>query len=175
MIPRTIPMLSRVHSRPRLGLTMVELLISLALLSLITAAGVGWLQTTTARGVIEADDVRWLAAAERTLQRIAESIVVGDVDPDDRKSRIQVTDGALRIVSREPNAGRVTHSFAVETWSHQLSRATDHNAARPLLGDVASWTLAVITDDEDPGRQWLAVEIHRQSTPDIFSRRLRLP
>ncbi len=163
------------NRRPRLGLTMVELLISLALLSLVTAAGVGWLQTTAARGVVAADDVRWRDAVERALQRIAESIAISDFDPSERRPQVVVDDGVLRVRGRDAGVGRVTHVFAVDAWTNRLERASDQTTARPLLGDVDGWRLELITDDVDVDRQWLDIEIRRKSEADTVTRRLRLP
>ncbi len=163
------------NRRPRLGLTMVELLISLALLSLVTAAGVGWLQTTAARGVVKADDVRWQAAAEQAIQRIAESIAVRDFDPDDRQPQVRVTESSLRVESREPGTGQVSQMFAVEPWAHQLTRTTGQREPRLLVGDVAGWDIEIVAAEDDPDRTWLDIAIRRKSEPGVVMRRLRLP
>ncbi len=161
--------------RPQRGLTMVELLVSLALLSIVTAAGVGWLQTTAARGMVEADDVRWRAAAEKAIQRIAESIAISDFDPNERQPQVVVDDGVLRIRGREAGVGRVTFAFAMDASTNRLERSSDQTNARPLLGDVDRWDVELTIDEADPDRQWLDITLRRRSEPDTVTWRLRLP
>ncbi|MCH8151425.1 MAG: hypothetical protein IH830_03515 [Planctomycetes bacterium] len=98
----------------RRGLTMIELLLAVSLLTPITLAIAAWTQVAARASASAAEPMRWRAAAEAALQLIHDDLVTGDFSGDfssgfsgaqiggrsDQKPRVEVVDGMLRIRTR---------------------------------------------------------------------------
>lgn len=148
----------------RRGLTMVELLLAVSLLTPITLAIAAWTQVAARASASAAEPMRWRAAAEAALQLIHDDLVTGDFSggPTDRssqQSRVEVVDGMLRIRTRAtpgswtaPAPGRVTpgsvtgpatHRYIFDAFSGELRlrQRTAHGAQsiRTLLDRVRQW------------------------------------
>ena len=135
-------------------MTMIELLVSLALLGAITAAIVSWIQVTIHTGARCSEPARWAGAAEAVLQRIQDDLVTGDFGGGARVPRVSVDDGALSIVTRPMVPGsapgpvlhrytfdRVAGALRLEAFAGGLP--TGQREVRPLIGGVADWSFAI--------------------------------
>ena len=146
----------------RRGLTMVELLLAVSLLTPITLAIAAWTQVAARASAVAAEPMRWRAAAEAALQLIHDDLVTGDFaggfsgpqsgGRSDQKPRVEVVDGTLRIRTRAtPGSwtapggvtGPATHSYIFDAFSGELRlrQRTAHGEqrTRPLLDRVRQW------------------------------------
>lgn len=129
----------------RRGMTMVELLLALALLSGLTIACVGW--TTAMTRAAARGDGAWAIGAERTLALVDEMLRTEDVGLRDRRNR-RVETGAGSVLLRgrrvvEDAAGRTVAAGALRLEAEAgILRADslDEQGAvavsRPLLDGV---------------------------------------
>ncbi|MCH8342417.1 MAG: hypothetical protein IH983_00330 [Planctomycetes bacterium] len=145
----------------RRGLTMIELLLAVSLLTPITLAIAAWTQVAARASASAAEPMRWRAAAEAALQLIHDDLVTGDfaegpTDSSSQESRVEVVDGMLRIRTRAtpgswtapaPAPGTVTgpatHHYIFDAFSGELRlrQRSAHGAqsTRPLLDRVRQW------------------------------------
>ncbi len=141
----------------RRGLTMLELLLALSLLSAILLATASWTQVAARASADATYPVRWQAAAEAVFQLIHDDLVTGDF-PDTQRgrsiqnARVAVVNGALRIRTRAVGhtgdvTGRAIHRYAFDALSRQLRldqrTATGGRSSRPLLDRVQEWQCLV--------------------------------
>ena len=130
----------------RRGLTMVELLLAVSLLTPITLAIAAWTQVAARASASAAEPMRWRAAAEAALQLIHDDLVTGDfaegpTDPSSHESHVEVDDGSLRIRTRavgsEVIIGPSLHRYILDALSGELrlrQRTLDGKlSTRPLL------------------------------------------
>ncbi len=133
------------------GLTMVELLVALALLSAITLGVSSWVSATARASTTVAEPVRWASAAEAALERIHDDVMVGDFDESDESAenrRVQVDGDILRIRTRSSwindVSGVVIHEYVLDRISSELQlvqRADGGKEHRHLLVEqVDSWS-----------------------------------
>ncbi len=144
------------------GLTMVELLVALALLSAIMLGVSSWVGATARASTSVAEPVRWTSAAEAALQRIHDDVVAGDFDESDEppeNRRVQVDGDILRIRTRSSwigdvvdSGGAVTHEYVLDRFSNEMQLVEPDSAGaehRYLLVDhVGSWSAQL---DEETG------------------------
>lgn len=141
----------------RRGLTMVELLLAVSLLTPITLAIAAWTQVAARASASAAEPMRWRAAAEAALQLIHDDLVTGDfsegpTDPSSHESHVEVVDGMLRIRTRAtPGSwtapgnvtGPATHGYIFDAYSGELRlrqrKAHGEQSIRPLLNRVRRW------------------------------------
>jgi len=83
------------------GVTLVELLAALALLSLIAVAGSGWIATTARAQVAIGRVLDFESAADAALARIREDILRGD---GPAYERVRIQDGTLIVQTRSLHA-----------------------------------------------------------------------
>jgi prepilin-type N-terminal cleavage/methylation domain-containing protein len=160
----------------RRGLTMVEMLMALLLLSAIVMANASWTSIAGRLGA-HAD---WAAQAviEQVFARIHDDLVTGDFGPPHPHShsrekdrfRVRVQDGTLEIDTR---AGH-TSIYRFDPLAHVLERVTRGGQALPprrLMGDIDSFACSI--DDE---KRPLVVTLEvRTPAAASYTRRFALP
>lgn len=144
----------------RRGLTMIELLVSLGILSAVTLTTVAWTQSAV-RATRLAEPMRFSAAADAVLQLIHDDLATGDFELDESRRRDQgspratIVEGSLRIQTRAVNfstvAGPVIHHYTLDRVTDELQLreedATGRENSRILLDQVRDWDCAI--DDEN--------------------------
>jgi len=146
--------------RPSRGLTLVEMLVCLALLSCLMLAVVSWTQAAARSGADLAGPQAWRSAAERVLELIHGDLMSGDWPPDNDsrtkfQPRVTVENGELMIRTRD--GGPVLHRYTFDRSRNVLSRkaqpmerpSTTPHDQQLLLQRVKDWT-CVIENVEEP-------------------------
>lgn len=132
----------------RRGLTIVELLLALALLSGLAAAAVAWTTSSVASGRALQARARWETAAAATLDMLGEDLSSGDVsgrrlDRDGVPDWIVVEQDRFAIQIRfAPYSGQERVRYELDPETGVLSRSfladgVERGRPRVLLGDVA--------------------------------------
>ena len=134
----------------RRGLTMIELLLSLSLLSLIALAVASWTHVAADAAAGVSQPRRWLTAAEAVLQLIHDD-VAGSAGGQSREPPVRAADGALEIQTRSTAPGElvgaVTSRYSHEPASGRLvlrQRTPDgRESTRLLLDRVEQWQVGI--------------------------------
>ena len=150
----------------RHGLTMIEVLVALGLLSALVLTLTSWIQTTARAGAL-AEPMRWRVAAEAVLQLIHDDLMTGDFQSEQprrrsRQPRVMVENGSLRIDTRASvsggGGGPTVHHYALNAFTGELTRThgakLGRKATRLLLDKVDTWLCA-----QDEERTMLTVII----------------
>lgn len=138
----------------RRGLTLIELLASMVLLSLLVGALYAWLHSVVDLSARQVDPAVWDGRARLALQRIREDLLVGD-DPN-----VEAENNVLTLQSREQELGRVVVRYRLQASTGSLVRDTlsaelgDPRRTQLVLNDVHDWQVDL--DDED---QRLAITV----------------
>lgn len=137
----------------RRGLTMVEMLVSLSILSALLLVVAAWTRVATQAGGEAAGSARWALAAEAVMDLIQVDLASGDVEPAGRRrgradERVAVEDGALRIRTRSTVTGdaegSAVYSYALRSGTLRRARRADGAAReRPLIDEVGDWTCEI--------------------------------
>ena len=138
----------------RRGLTIIELLLALSLLTVIMLAVASWTQTTASATAKAAEPGRWRAAGEAVLQLIHDDLAIGDFGTNDQGPRVKIIDGDLQIRTRAAPAsgfvGSITHRYEYHAPSHELAleqlRPDGRRHTRLLVDRVDRWKCEI--DDE---------------------------
>ena len=136
------------------GMTLVEVLASLALLGSVLMGAAWWVRGAVDAGLRFDREV----VGERTVAAIFEvvdhDLAVGDEDlavlAGTKTSKIAVKDGALELRTREAGVGAMVHRFELRPVTNQLTlttrrlgtgapASTQRDTPRVLLGGVAAW------------------------------------
>ncbi|MHC4414372.1 MAG: prepilin-type N-terminal cleavage/methylation domain-containing protein [Planctomycetota bacterium] len=133
------------------GLTMIELLLALSLLSVLMLAVATWSQVTTRAGASAAEPVRWRAAAEAVLELIHDDLVTGDFGPPASRRPVELIDGVLQIPTRPaPSSGLVgpvVHRYGFNASSGELQleqrAASGRRRTRLLLDRLEDFQCAI--------------------------------
>ncbi len=139
----------------RRGLTMIEVLVALGLLSALVFTLTSWIQTTARAGAL-AEPVRWRVAAEAVLQLIHDDLMTGDFLTEQqrrrsRQPRVMVENGSLRIRTRAVQPGDETgptiHRYELDILISELGRTNEakgrRHTTRLLLDDVGSFNCRI--------------------------------
>ena len=139
----------------RRGLTMIEVLVALGLLSALVLTLTSWIQTT-ARAAALAEPVRWRVAAEAVLQLIHDDLMTGDFLSEQqrrrrRHPRVMVENGSLRIDTRGVQGGdeigATVHRYKLDALRSELGRTNEpkrgRHTTRLLLDDVRNWNCRI--------------------------------
>lgn len=132
------------------GMTLVEVLVSLGLLSTLMLAVVSWTQVSGRELASAVEPARWERAAVAVLQSIQDDLLIGDFQGNsDEILRVRVEQGQLLISTRRGSypGGPLLREYAIDrvagvlivTERTSVNRRPDHTKARLLLGDVAAW------------------------------------
>lgn len=155
----------------RRGMTMVELLLALALLSGLALACVSWTAAASRSLATEGGRASWRAAAERSLNLVDEAFAVEDTSlrtgggRGDRGRRVEIGDGSIAVRTRAAVPGdrpavaaamrlRATDGVLRADWLDDEGREL---ASRPLLGEVA--VLEVDTQELEDRRVLLTLRL----------------
>jgi prepilin-type N-terminal cleavage/methylation domain-containing protein len=155
----------------RRGMTMVELLLALALLSGLALACVSWTAAASRSLATEGGRASWRAAAERSLNLVDEAFAVEDVrlrtggGRRARGPRVEIGNGRLTVGTRAAVQGdkpaaaaamrmRVADGVLHADWLDDEGREL---ASRPLLGEVAA--LEVDTEELEDRRVLLTIRL----------------
>ena len=141
----------------RRGLTMIEVLVALGLLSALMLTVTSWIQST-ARASTLAEPMRWRVAAEAILQLIHDDLITGDFESEQKRNqqlRVMVENGSLRIRTRTVQGGSETgstiHRYRFDTLTSELGTTNEpergRHTTRLLLDDVNSFDCRI---DEEP-------------------------
>lgn len=161
--------------RPR-GLTLIELLASLALLCLITVASAGFVHGVLLASAASTETLQWNQAAGAVLDSIGDDLVAGDFDPvgdrardDPRVTVTQSLQGsALEIRSRSASLGPCVRRYAVEGGRLVIgTRPARDQRAQSIRGPVSAPALGHVTGFDagvDPPRRILWVKIIGESS-----------
>jgi prepilin-type N-terminal cleavage/methylation domain-containing protein len=122
------------------GLTLIEMLLTLGLLSLLTGAIASWIVISARVSVDAAKSMRWNNAAQAVLQLIQDDLSIGDLSapcgepngarqrsPSNVLERVWNEDGRLTIVTRSG-----AHEGASE-WGGQVRHVFSHDSAKGFL------------------------------------------
>ena len=86
------------------GLTLIELLVALALLSSVALAAVAWTQTALRTGAASAERLRWETSALAHFALVADALACGD-SPADEQPRV-VAEGTATVAIRRRETSR---------------------------------------------------------------------
>ena len=167
----------------RRGLTMLELLVAVGLLSALLLATASWTRVAARSSTSTAEPMRWRVAAEAVLSLIHDDLATGDFANVGRRGRnqaprVEVTYGTLRINTRSVAPGdvigSVTNRYTLDSFSGelQLDQRTrlGRRSARLLLDGVSKWkceldeekdilTISIVSNDATGvGRSYLLHE-----------------
>ena len=148
----------------RRGLTILELLLALALLSALCSLLTSWLVTVSKLSAEHGPRLEWQSAALRILDTIEDDLVCGDFETVDRRRpetpRIEVVEPSrLRIVTRSTSTqtpgspGPAIHEYRFDRASGTLFLSISSSAQpgsiedRPLTTEVADWIVEL--DEEE--------------------------
>ena len=115
------------------GMTLLEVMLAMALLSAIVGVTASWMQIAGAAVTQTSEPARLVSAARAVLELIADDVHVGDFakptsnNNEEEPRRVEVSEGALIIKTRTPGSGPVEHQFSF-----------DESAKRLLLKEVSS-------------------------------------
>ncbi len=142
----------------RRGLTIIEVLVSLGLLSALMLTVTSWIQTTVRASTL-AEPMRWSVAAEAVLQLIHDDLMTGDFEAEqqrrsNREPGVMVENGSLRIRTRTVQGGdeigQTIHRYELDTFTDELGATNEpkrgRHTTRLLLDDVERFNCRI--DDE---------------------------
>src|SRR5437870_3306839 len=128
----------------RAGMTLLEMLLALALLSAIIAASAAWMQIAAElaapSGAFAAQ--RQMLAVDAAFDLIQQDLNVGDFQPQrdsripSKPPRVTVSGDKLTIRTRVSESGAVEHAYQRDISTNQLvlvQRATDSKQTRSLI------------------------------------------
>jgi prepilin-type N-terminal cleavage/methylation domain-containing protein len=155
------------------GMTLIEVLASLALLGSVLMGAAWWVRGAADVGLRFDHEVNQERTVAATLEAIDHDLTVGDDDlaatAIAKTAKVTVKDRGLEILTREAGIGAVVHRFELSSVANELTLATkrvgsaasspaDHDSPRVLLGDVATWDATF-----DPKTKTLHVALRTES------------
>lgn len=147
--------------RSRRGLTMIELLLALGLLSMVMTVVAFWTQTAARSSVTLAEPARWRMAAQAVLDIVHDDIASGDFEPmneRDKAEKPRVTVGANELDIKTRSRRPFQHSYRWDLVHNQLNlMETDRQGEqriRLLLDQVGGWECEI-----DERKELLTVSI----------------
>lgn len=149
-------------ARVRPGLTLVETLVALVLLSGVATATAALLRSVSDVHTSTTPELRWMSHAERALMCVSDDLLIGD--RIEREQGATSVNGAFILTSRSETSGgriaRVRIRYNLDDGSGRLIRnvqAVDDRGrpsgpvtSRTLLGDIESFLIEPIelTDEQ---------------------------
>ena len=152
------------------GLTLLEMLLSLAIFSSMMIVAVGWMQSAGTASVKARKQLIWRSAANAALQVIHDDLATGDFElmqhgNTQPKPLVIIENEALSVTTRSIGEPAV-HVYSLEISTRQISRSAG-GEARLLVSDVDEFIL-----DHDEDEAVLTVEI--RSGKQMLTRRFNL-
>jgi len=154
------------------GLTLIEVLVSMALLTGVFIAVGAWIEVTASASSSISTPLQWQQAADVTMRVIADDLHTGDFTAEpihDNQPRVEVNEntGALTIDTRIAGHGPVSVIIEHNSETNRLMRIVRANeqavASRVLIGDVSDWQCAL--NDE---QTQVAVTIESTNGQSVF-------
>lgn len=139
----------------RHGLTLIELLFSLALLGSLSVVAVQWTTMTAERHRVQSTADAWHHAAERALDLIERDLLTGDRSSQGGESRAILggwslgDDGSLSIDTRVQGLGAVQRRYELvdDSLVSILWQEEREHLRSPLLGRVEEFRVIVSASD----------------------------
>lgn len=146
------------------GLTMIETLLAIALLTLVVSAAATWTAMAGRLATAAAKPAQEQAAVDAVFRLIQNDLVTGDFDVERRTGseahplvpRVRAVDGVLELRTR---AGAV-HRYQFDRNDRVLRRESSQSGVRTLLRDVTDMRLSI---DEIAGVLDVAIDIQMKS------------
>jgi hypothetical protein len=173
------------------GMTLIEVLLAITLLTAILLAALSWTRTSGVLVARTSGSARWEAAAESVFQLIDTDLRTGDflTEPGDLQPFPQVRVEGDRLFvqtrSRRPGGGGVIREYAVlpredllQVTERPLRRSTQVPTTRALLGEVRRLELVEpeMPAGEDGDTRGKPLTVRLESENGIIrERRFRLP
>lgn len=157
------------------GMTLLEVLLALVMLSSIVIASAWLVQTTVAASSRTAEGERWLAAADAALDAVARDLASGDFDVPPDPGRIDLRAGVLCIATRAGGdcvgrcGGPIVHEYRFEPsrgslWRDERPESTSKpgtsgraQRTRLVLEHVRAWSVGI---DASAQRVDVVIESH---------------
>lgn len=143
------------------GLTMIETLLAIALLTLIVSAAASWTAMAGRLATISAAPARQETLLDAVCALIQRDLLTGDFEVEGRRGappptpRVQVNDGVLEIRGR----ANAIHRYHLDRTTRVLQR-TDSGTPRVLLHGVDEF---IVTLDDDNRTLDVAIEMRDES------------
>jgi prepilin-type N-terminal cleavage/methylation domain-containing protein len=137
------------------GMTLIEVLISLALLTAVVSAAAAWTTIVGHATSTTLEPSRWRSAARNALQLIHDDILTGDFEPpkqprENADPTVTTEDGTLSIRSRiaSPDGVAKMRHYRLDAMTQTLTTTieTDLQEQRRLMTGVDEFSCAI--DDE---------------------------
>jgi hypothetical protein len=161
------------------GMTILELLAAVVLMSAVMVAGVSWLRIAASDTAVAGQRLGWSIAARAVFARIEEDIQTGDLSGEEPKAQVG-KDGTLRVRTRVRGPILCVYRWDESTgvlWRDEVAAsggvdsepAGDPRPPRRLLAELAG---AEFTDNRKAKTLTVALTSRRACT---WSRSYRLP
>lgn len=156
-------------STSRRALTLMEILLSLAILSAMMLAALGWMRTA---GTITTDvsrTLRWETSANAALQVIHDDLTVGDFEltrpgqNDAQAGRVRIESNDL-IIETRAKGKPVSQRYNLDRETQRIRRSG--NSDRVLLIDVTDFECEL---NEDDGTLTVSIESHDRTAMRTFT------
>lgn len=133
------------------GLTLIEMLLSLAIVSGMMIVAIGWMQSADTASASARKELTWRIAAAAAMQVIHDDLATGDFELTRRgntqpKSRVIVENDVLSIITRSGGKPMV-HVYSLDASILQMRRSSEETS-RILLREVDDF---ICEHDEDEG------------------------
>ncbi len=135
------------------GMTMLELLMALAILSALVLTLAAWTRVAGDLSAASAAEMRWRHAAEAVLALVHDDLAAGDLQGDQDQERVEIKDTVLRISTRPTTEGDirgrglVRHRYLLDPLSARLALESmtdrDERRTRPLIDGVGGWVCEI--------------------------------
>jgi prepilin-type N-terminal cleavage/methylation domain-containing protein len=136
------------------GMTLIEVLVSLTLLTAIISAAATWTTIAGNAAGVQSEPSRWHRAAQNVLDLIHDDLVTGDFESDTKQAReqrppkVSVENDSLGISTRLLSAGRIALSrhYQLDIDMNVLTtkeQPSDSPRGRVLLTDVDEFACAI--------------------------------
>jgi prepilin-type N-terminal cleavage/methylation domain-containing protein len=133
----------------RRGVTLIEVLVALSMLTLILIVSVSWMTSILKKQSTMSSDANWRRASSRLLETIEHDILTVDqlvIGSQRGVPRIEVLEGSIRIRSRD-DSGIGTFVYALNSQSGELIRHRANERAGfdtvPVLGSVQTFNCSI--------------------------------
>lgn len=151
------------------GMTLLETVLALALLTALFTGSAWWLREAAALRVTAASPLRFEQASRALLDRIGDDLLVGDFTSSEprREPRVRIVEGMLTIRTRDH--GLATRAYGFDRNRGEVFEETRApgagagvSARSVLLGDVKEFVVSI-----EPRTAFLHVAIHPPSAPVV--------
>lgn len=161
----------------RPGMTLIETLASLALLSGLVLASSSWTITALQSERERTANAQWETACEAWLRQLEMDLAVLDRSTDARPQRVRVDDRRLILRTRRPELGPVEVEYTLDPQAGTVTEQvrpldTKTSPAEPetVLGHVGSWSASVLIADPTDTNAVLKLSLTPTDGPTVERR-----